>query len=59
MDSQLCSDRNVKFIDKDRNFKTRNGSINECLLLTDGVPKQHSESEHNQRHQVTDAAEVP
>ena len=35
--SQLCSDRNIEFIDNDDNFKARNGSINECLLLPDGV----------------------
>ena len=85
--SQLCSDRSVEFIDNDDNFKARNGSINECLLLTDGVhmttsgsyllasnlnvdviitqkprqhvrhqsPKQHSETEHNQRQQVKES----
>ena len=35
--SQLCSDRNVELIDNDDKFKARNGSINECLLFTDGV----------------------
>ena len=42
--SQLCSDRSVEFIDNDDNFKARNGSINGCLLLTDGVRLTTSES---------------
>ena len=35
--SQLCSDRNIEFIDNDDNFKARNKTINECLLFSDGV----------------------